>query len=150
MPSNNIEQRGMAKEGTRKEEWPQDGGFTAATSESEKVSAHLNSSIDDESKARLLRRIRDANAWCATYEKPFKYVCDRLEEDFRAGRRLSLQIPWEELRRYEWSGKRGESFRLNNSLRPVIARIILQLHPEYRPQMGLRKSPLDEVMGVRR
>lgn len=150
MPTNGVKQGGMARKEPEKGEWPQEGGFTATTNKSEMVSAHLNSSIDDDSRARLLRRIRDANAWCATYEKPFKYVCDRLEEDFRAGRRLSLQIPWEELRRYEWSGKRGESFRLNNSLRPVIARIILQLHPEYRPQMGLRKSPLDEVMGVRR
>ena len=150
MPSNSIEQRGMAKEGTRKEEWPQDGGFTAATSESEKVSAHLNSSIDDEGRARLLRRIRDAYEWAVTFEKPFQYVCDRLEEDYRAGRRLSLQIVWEELRRKEWSGRRGESFRLNNDLRPVIARIILLQHPEYKSKLELRNSPLDSVMGMRR
>lgn len=150
MPTNGFEQGGMAKEGTRKEEWPQDGGFTAATSESEKVCAQLNSSIDDESRARLLRRIRDAYEWAVTFEKPFQYVCDRLEEDYRAGRRLSLQIVWEELRRKEWSGRRGESFRLNNSLRPVIARIILQEHPEYEKKLELRRSPLDALMGVRR
>lgn len=150
MPTNRFKQGGMARKEPEKREWPQEGGFTATTNKSEMVSAHLNSSIDDESRARLLRRIRDANAWCATFEKPFQYVCDRLEEDYRAGRRLSLQIVWEELRRKEWSGRRGESFRLNNDLRPVIARIILLQHPEYKSKLELRNSPLDSVMGMRR
>lgn len=143
-----LKQRGMAK-GTEEEkrEWPQEGRFTTATEQGSVVD---DSTIDEDTKTHLLRRIRDGYEWIVTYPRPYEYVCQRLEEDYQAGRRLSLQIVWEELRRKEWSGRRGVSFRLNNSLRPVISRIILMQHPEYRDKLALRRSPLDVVMGVRR
>lgn len=94
--------------------------------------------------------LHEAEEWISTFDRPYAYILDRLEEDYNAGRKLSLQIYWEELRRKEWCGRNGESFRLNNSLRPAISRIIVREHPEFTEKIELRRSALDVAIEERR
>lgn len=149
-----LTQKGMAR-GTKegKREWPQEERFTTATGESGKESAQRqqqDSTIDDWKRRRARQRVQDAYAWIQTYPKAFQFVRDYLRNEYDHGRKLSMQMAWERLREKEWSGTKGETFALNNDLRPALSRILLLENPQYKGKLELRRSPLDALMDVRR
>ena len=118
----------------------------AETEEKEEDVSPNYSDWDDDQLDRARATLHEAEEWIHTFDRPYAYILDRLEEDFNAGRKLSVQVCWEELRHKEWCGRNGESFALNNSLRPAISRIIVREHPEYTEKIELRRSALDVVV----
>ena len=122
---------------------------TAMGACSEIVLCSESQSTTDEAKLQRARqRTHDAKSWIRTFPQPWAYVCDYLAMEFAAGHRISMQTAWEDLRAKEWSGTKGERFGLNNDLRPVLARILLREHPEYKGKLEIRRSQsLDAVMG---
>lgn len=151
MPTCDSKQRGMEgdAEGTQESVA---GGTTTPMSRTRKecASAQRDCTIDDGRRRRARQRVLEAYAWIQTYPRAFQFVNDYLRREFEQGHRLSMQAAWERLREKEWTGTEGQTFALNNSLRPVLARIILLQHDEYRSKLELRRSPLDDAMGIRR
>ena len=151
MPTCDSKQRGMGgdTEGTQESVA---GGTTTPTSLTRKecASAQGDCTIDDEKRRRARQRIHEAQAWIQVFPQAFQFVNDYLRREYEQGHRLSMQVAWERLREREWTGTEGQTFALNNDLRPVLARIVVLQHPEYKSKLELRKSPLDALMGVRR
>lgn len=153
MPTNNIEQRGMAKEGTRKGEWSQDGGFTATTSESEKaIRRYVNEddSITPEELERLSHIVTSVEhdyfggSGKGDPFEAYAVYCASVGKRFSVHERGSY---------YTWadvSDKRGKDIKVNHNDSPVLARLLVERVPQCLPYIELRRSKWDKVFSMRR
>lgn len=62
-------------------------------------------------------------------------------------RKFGVQELAERLRWREFVGRDGDGFKLDNSLLPAYARLLVRDYPACRPFITLRKSRFDALMG---
>lgn len=105
---------------------------------------------EDDSRAKALAVLAEAEAWRRENSHLYGLLVSWALAEIDAGRKFSSRELVERLR---WHGNsltdsRGRSVRVSNGMAAVLARWLVSDYPECRELVTLRKSPLDEVMGV--
>lgn len=72
---------------------------------------------------------------------------ERARREVEAQRPFGMQFILEELRWLEFLENDGAFWKVNNSLAPAWARMLLRDYPEARPYLELRRSRFDEFVG---
>ena len=106
--------------------------------------------VNEDSIARARVTLAEAEAWRRENGYLYKLLESWALAEIGAGRKFSSRELVERLR---WHGmslsdSRGRSVRVSNGMAAVLARWLVAEHPECRELLTLRRSPLDEVMGV--
>lgn len=106
--------------------------------------------VNEDSIARARVTLAEAEAWRRENSHLYKLLESWALAEIGAGRKFSSRELVERLR---WHGmslsdSRGRSVRVGNGIAAVLARWLVAEHPECRELLTLRRSPLDEVMGV--
>lgn len=73
-----------------------------------------------------------------------KQCIERARREVEAQRPFGMQLLLEQLRWREFVERDGSAWRINNTLAPAWARMLLRDYPEARPYLELRKSRFDE------
>ncbi|WP_288323442.1 hypothetical protein [uncultured Eggerthella sp.] len=73
------------------------------------------------------------------------YITSRALQEARAGRRFGMKQLMEEARRKDFADTKGARTKINNTLSPALARILIEEHPEIRRFMETRHSVVDEA-----
>ena len=106
--------------------------------------------VNEDSIARARVTLAEAEAWRRENSHLYKLLESWALDEAEAGHKFSSRELVERLR---WHGmsltdSRGRSVRVSNGIAAVLARWLVAEHPECRELLTLRRSPLDEVMGV--
>jgi hypothetical protein len=106
--------------------------------------------VDEDSIARARVTLAEAEAWRRENSNLYKLLESWALDEAEAGHKFSSRELVERLR---WHGmsltdSRGRSVKVSNGMAAVLARWLVAEHPECRELLTLRRSPLDEVMGV--
>ena len=106
--------------------------------------------VNEDSIARARVTLAEAEAWRRENSHLYKLLESWALAEINAGRKFSSRELVERLR---WHGmsltdSRGRSVKVSNGIAAVLARWLVAEHPECRELLTLRRSPLDEVMGV--
>lgn len=106
--------------------------------------------VDEDSIARARVTLAEAEAWRRENSHLYKLLESWALDEAEAGHKFSSRELVERLR---WHGmsltdSRGRSVKVSNGIAAVLARWLVAEHPECRELLTLRRSPLDEVMGV--
>lgn len=106
--------------------------------------------VNEDSIARARVTLAEAEAWRCENGNLYKLLESWALDEAEAGHKFSSRELVERLR---WHGmsltdSRGRSVRVSNGIAAVLARWLVAEHPECRELLTLRRSPLDEVMGV--
>ena len=114
------------------------------------VEPEVVGAVDEDSIARARVTLAEAEAWRRENSHLYRLLETWALDEIQAGRRFSSRELVERLR---WRGmsltdSRGRSVRVSNGIASVLARWLVAEHPECKGLVTLRKSPLDEVMGV--
>ena len=110
----------------------------------------LDPDARDDGMARAESVLAEAQAWRHANGHLYKLLESWALDEVAAGRRFSSRELVERLR---WHGmaltdSRGKSVRVGNDIAAVLARWLVAEHPEVRGMVTMRRSPLDDVMGV--
>lgn len=106
--------------------------------------------VNEDSIARARVTLAEAEAWRRENSHLYKLLESWALDEAEAGHKFSSRELVERLR---WHGmsltdSRGRSVKVSNGIAAVLARWLVAEHPECRELLTLRRSPLDEVMGV--
>ena len=106
--------------------------------------------VNEDSIARARVTLAEAEAWRRENSHLYKLLESWALDEAEAGHKFSSRELVERLR---WHGRsltdsRGRSVKVSNGIAAVLARWLVAEHPECRELLTLRRSPLDEVMGV--
>lgn len=106
--------------------------------------------VNEDSIARARVTLAEAEAWRRENSHLYKLLESWALDEAEAGHKFSSRELVERLR---WHGmsltdSRGRSVKVSNGMAAVLARWLVAEHPECRELLTLRRSPLDEVMGV--
>lgn len=91
-------------------------------------------------------QVHHARLWIKENPEPWRHVKALLLQEARAGRRASIAWAVEEVRKKDYSDIHGKPFKVNNSIRPALARIAIQEHPELAPFVETRRSMADGLV----
>ena len=106
--------------------------------------------VNEDSIARARVTLAEAEAWRRENSHLYRLLESWALDEAEAGHKFSSRELVERLR---WHGmsltdSRGRSVKVSNGMAAVLARWLVAEHPECRELLTLRRSPLDEVMGV--
>ena len=106
--------------------------------------------VNEDSIARARVTLAEAEAWRRENTHLYRLLESWALDEIGAGRKFSSRELVERLR---WHGmslsdSRGRSVKVSNGIAAVLARWLVAEHPECRELLTMRRSPLDEVMGV--
>ena len=106
--------------------------------------------VNEDSIARARVTLAEAEAWRRENTHLYRLLESWALAEIGAGRKFSSRELVERLR---WHGmslsdSRGRSVKVSNGIAAVLARWLVAEHPECRELLTMRRSPLDEVMGV--
>lgn len=106
--------------------------------------------VNEDSIARARVTLAEAEAWRRENSHLYKLLESWALDEAEAGHKFSSRELVERLR---WHGmsltdSRGRSVKVSNGIAAVLARWLVAEHPECRELLTMRRSPLDEVMGV--
>lgn len=87
-----------------------------------------------------------ARLWIKENPEPWRHVKALLLQEAKAGRKASIAWAVEEVRKKDYSDIQGKPFKVNNSIRPALARIAVREHPELAPYIEMRRSMSDGLV----
>lgn len=106
-----------------------------------------------EQLARGRYRITDASEsvyfarlWIEANPDAWAYIVKRALTDARAKRRVSIAQLVEDVRRIDFVNHNGQPFKINNRLRPGLARILARDYPEIASYIEMRKAACDGMV----
>ena len=110
----------------------------------------LDPDARDDGMARAESVLAEAQAWRRANGHLYGLLESWALDEVAAGRRFSSRELVERLR---WHGmsltdSRGRSVKVSNGIAAVLARWLVAEHPEARGMVTLRRSALDDLMGV--
>lgn len=97
---------------------------------------------------RARKRIARARLWAEENPGAFSYMESEAVAHAAAGRRFGAQELAEWVRRADFTDRHGMPTRVNNTLVPALARLLVAKHPECRPLVEFRTHAYDGLVGV--
>lgn len=97
--------------------------------------------VTDASEAVYQGRI-----WIAENPDAWAFMVGRALADAEAERRISLYHLCELVRMKDWATQSGQPFRLNNRIRPGLARIMAHDYPQTAPFIETRRAACDGMV----
>ncbi len=103
--------------------------------------------FDSITEARVEANIARSNMlkWVDANPDVFAWMLNRAKARAALGRRVSVSLLVEEARDNGIGVKDGETFAISNTIQAALARYIVELAPEIRPHIELRRSKADEA-----
>lgn len=92
---------------------------------------------------RAAGRMRQGRAWTEENPQAWRYMLAEAEERARDGRRFGMQELAEWVRRGDFTDRHGRPTRINNTIVPPLARIVVERCPECRPYIEIRTRAYD-------
>ena len=87
-----------------------------------------------------------ARLWIKENPEPWRRMVSLALAESRAERRFSVAWLAEEVRKKDYTNIEGKPFKLNNSIKPALARILIKEHPEVAPYIETRRSMSDGLV----
>ncbi|ERL12721.1 hypothetical protein HMPREF1248_1571 [Coriobacteriaceae bacterium BV3Ac1] len=114
----------------------------AATATETKGEEHESTSspMIDERHAKFMR---DAEQWVVENPTAWTFFLDKGRTYAAEGRAFGVQEFAEYVRRHDFTDVNGKTTRLNNSLVPALARLLITEVPECRPLIARRTNVYD-------
>ena len=120
-------------------------GAVAATTEAkdEETGTPSQTMVADSVTDRARRRMRRARLWVEDNPGAFSYMKSEAQRYAESGRRFGMQELAEWVRRSDFTDCHGMPTKINNTIVPPLARILIEQHPECRPYIELRTRAYD-------
>lgn len=92
--------------------------------------------------------LREFNSWRETNPRAWAWAERFTLDAIAAGQHVGGQTIVEAIRNHDFADKYGRPTRTNNNYSPIMARAMMQAHPELRDRIELRACVFDALMGV--
>ena len=124
-------------------------GAVAATTEatSEETGSPSQMIVPDSAAGRAGERMRRARLWVEANPGAVSYMKSEAQRYAESGRRFGMQELAEWVRRSDFTDCHGMPTKINNTIVPPLARILIEQHPECRPYIELRTRAYDGLCG---
>lgn len=98
-----------------------------------------------EREERALKIWKDAKLWRRRHPDAWCFMVSTAKREATEGRRFSVQWLSEQVRKRDFASFSTPYPILDNSIRPALARMIVDENPEVRRWIEMRRSILDEL-----
>lgn len=88
---------------------------------------------------------RQTETWCTENPSAWQFIRDLAQRDYRRHMPMSIRRYAELLRAESTIAVNSKYYRLPNSFCAVLARMLIQEHPEYNGLLKVNHCALDEV-----